>query len=382
MVAGRSVDPVFVVGGAVRDCLAGRDPGVDIDLVVEGSAITLAEAVAEQLDAALTAHPAFGTAELSRTDGLRIDVASARRERYPAPGALPVVSPGTLREDLARRDLTVNAIAVRLDGSSVGEITAHTGALGDLADRRARILHPASLSDDPSRLVRLARYSTRLGLAIEVDTQTAARVCAPTLDVGSARVADEIVRTLAEAPGIEAFTLLGELGVSWITVDADASRAAAHWAALDVSRRRAPGPSFPVWTLRAADVMSEPSVDLLAVDGWLRDAARASHAGRALRARLREDLPMSDVDRALRRAHPVAVIVAHALGASAIGEWWARWRGHSLRVDGNDVVESGVPPGPEVGWVLETLRARVLDGLLADDRTAQLAAIGDCRERR
>ncbi len=104
-------------------------------------------------------HERFGTA-LVEWDGGRIDVATRRAESYPAPGALPEVRAGTEQEDLERRDFTVNAIAVRLGGERRGEVRAVPDALGDLEHGRLRVLHEQSFTDDPTRLLRMARYAS------------------------------------------------------------------------------------------------------------------------------------------------------------------------------------------------------------------------------
>ncbi len=158
-------DPrLHVVGGAVRDLLLGGLP-LDLDLVVEGDAAALAERLAEGLDGELLVHDRFGTATV--TAGARsYDLVRARAESYPRPGALPEVRPGTLAEDLARRDFTINAIATTLDG----RLDAVEHAFEDLAAGELRVLHAGSFLDDPTRLLRLVRYATRLGFAVERET--------------------------------------------------------------------------------------------------------------------------------------------------------------------------------------------------------------------
>ena len=154
------VPGVWIVGGAVRDALIGREPR-DLDLVVEGDAAAAARRLGE--DAVL--HDRFGTA----TAVGEVNIAATRRERYERPGALPEVELGVpLREDLARRDFSVNALAVRL---ADGALEALPGALDDLAARRLRALHDRSFLDDPTRLLRLVRYGARLRFQIEEETR-------------------------------------------------------------------------------------------------------------------------------------------------------------------------------------------------------------------
>ena len=151
-----TVPGVYLVGGAVRDLLLGLTPG-DLDLVFEGE---LAE-LTDRLGGATRAYDRFGTATVE-LDGYRYDVVRARRESYAHPGALPDVEPAGLGDDLERRDFTVNAIALAIGGPARGEMTAVGGALEDLESRRLRVLHDASFSDDPTRLLRLSRYAEDL----------------------------------------------------------------------------------------------------------------------------------------------------------------------------------------------------------------------------
>src|SRR5215203_3121883 len=154
------VPGVWVVGGAVRDTLLGRAPR-DLDLVVEGDAA----AAAGRLGDEAVVHDRFGTATAEGD----VNVAAARRESYARPGALPDVEVGApIAEDLARRDFSVNAIAVRL---ADGAVEAVPGALEDLEARRLRVLHERSFLDDPTRLLRLVRYADRLRFQIEEETR-------------------------------------------------------------------------------------------------------------------------------------------------------------------------------------------------------------------
>ena len=159
-------EAVYVVGGAVRDVLLGRTPH-ELDFVVEGDALAVARRAAERLGGTVTAHERFGTATVE-APGATFDLAGARRERYERPGALPDVELGaSLAEDLARRDFTVNAIALHL---ADGELTYYAGAREDLAAGALRVLHDRSFRDDPTRLLRLARYAARLSFSAEPRT--------------------------------------------------------------------------------------------------------------------------------------------------------------------------------------------------------------------
>ncbi|MCX7939123.1 MAG: CCA tRNA nucleotidyltransferase [Thermoflexales bacterium] len=157
----------YLVGGAVRDWLLGAPVIDDLDFVVEGDAIALAQQLRAQHGGSVQLYPRFGTATWRFAD-LVVDIATARRETYPHPAALPIVEPSTLETDLQRRDFTVNAMALRL---SDGALIDPLGGRRDLDARVLRALHPRSFQDDPTRILRGARYAARLGFAVEPFTR-------------------------------------------------------------------------------------------------------------------------------------------------------------------------------------------------------------------
>ncbi|MDQ5866548.1 MAG: CCA tRNA nucleotidyltransferase [Chloroflexota bacterium] len=160
---------VYLVGGFVRDALLGT-PQKDIDLTVVGDGVALAQLLASELGTQAEVADRFGTATVPLGGGLDLDFVTARRESYPSPGTLPVVESGTLEDDLARRDFTINALAVPLEGEGFGQLVDRHGGAADLAARLLRVLHPRSFQDDPTRIFRAVRYAERLDFKIERDT--------------------------------------------------------------------------------------------------------------------------------------------------------------------------------------------------------------------
>lgn len=148
---------IWLVGGPVRDLLLGR-PIRDLDLVVEDGAAEVAESLAHALGAGIRRHDRFLTFEIATGD-IRIDITTSRRERYPSPGDLPIVEPGPIESDLRRRDFTINAIAIRL---SDGELFDPVRGRDDIESKTLRVLHGASFSDDPTRIMRALRLAVRL----------------------------------------------------------------------------------------------------------------------------------------------------------------------------------------------------------------------------
>jgi len=157
----------FLVGGPVRDVLLGRHDVVDIDLTLEDGASTLARAIAKKINGRLRSFPQFLTYKIT-ADGLpEIDIATARKERYRSPGAMPTVTAGRLKDDLLRRDFSINAMAMDL---TTGELHDPSGGERDLAAMAVRVLHDQSFLDDPTRIFRAVRLATRLGFSLEAHT--------------------------------------------------------------------------------------------------------------------------------------------------------------------------------------------------------------------
>lgn len=158
-----------LVGGSVRDLVLRETPR-DWDVVVDGPAEELVRAAAEEAKAGVISHPAFLTFTLEFPDHTSIDVATARKEAYPRPAALPVVSPAALRDDFQRRDFSVNAMALHLTPDRWGQWEDPFHGAQDMARGRLRVLHGKSFQDDPTRLFRAARYAGRYGWSLEPRT--------------------------------------------------------------------------------------------------------------------------------------------------------------------------------------------------------------------
>lgn len=161
--------PLFVVGGCVRDLLLGIE-NLDLDLVVEGDGIAFARKLGEVLRARVKVHERFGTAIVLSADGFRLDVATARTEYYEYPTALPTVEQSSIKKDLHRRDFTMNALAVRLNGKGFGDVLDFYGGQRDLNDKVIRVLHGLSFVEDPTRVFRAIRFESRFGFRLGKDT--------------------------------------------------------------------------------------------------------------------------------------------------------------------------------------------------------------------
>ncbi len=365
---------VHVVGGALRDLILGGAP-VDLDLVVEGDAV----AVATRLGGPVRVHDRFGTCTVI-LEGFTYDLARARRERYPAPGALPEVEPAPLAEDLLRRDFTINAAAVSLGGEQPGELTVAPGALEDIAAGRLRVLHERSFVDDPTRLLRLVRYASRLRFEIEPGTRAlaVAAIDSGALEtVSGARIGTELRLLARERDPVAALSALRELGLDralhpGFGLD-DPALAEAALALLPADGRC----DLLILALAARGI--EPGelrtlLDALAFEAADRDAILAAATGsQAAAAALARARRSSEIAAALAGAGAELAAIAGALGpADQARQWLEQLRHVRLEIDGGDLLAAGLPQGPAIGRGLGAALAAKLDGRVSG-REAELA---------
>ena len=378
--------PTYLVGGAVRDLIVGQD-SVDLDLTVEGDGVATARELAQRLGGEASEHERFGTATV-RAGDLAVDLATARRESYAHPGALPEVEPASLEEDLARRDFTVNAMAVALSEPGRGELRDPVGGFADLAVARIRVLHDRSFIDDPTRLLRALRYEARLGFGLDGDTERLVReaVAADALStVSGARVRHELLELLGEPAAPVAVGRMRDLGVAAALhprLRADPELVAS--ALLGAGETGADRALTALAALVSADpVLLEPFVAALGLSASDRDAVLgAARNGPQLPAALALEPRPSELHAMLAGEPPETLALALALGApgDAVQRFMADLRETRLEIGGQDLVDAGVPPSEAIGRALDETLRRKLDGELAgrDDelRTALELARG------
>ncbi len=206
---------LYAAGGVVRDLLVGYE-NLDVDLVVEGDGIALAEKLAGQLGAKIRVYPKFGTAELIFEDGFKVDVATARVEYYEYPAALPQVESSSLRQDLYRRDFTINAMAVALNEERFGDLVDYFGGREDLQYGLVRVLYNLSFIEDPTRILRAVRFEQRYHINIEPQTLKLLKEAVRQkvmARVSRERVWDELYHILIEPEAGKMLSRLNTLGV-------------------------------------------------------------------------------------------------------------------------------------------------------------------------
>lgn len=387
---------LLLVGGSVRDALTGR-PAQDLDLVVCGPLDPWLMTLAERLDASLERNPRFDTACLVFAEGQRVDVARARRESYRFPGALPEVSPATLEEDLARRDFTVNAMALEWSGSHRARLFDPWGGQGDLRRGEIRALHGLSFVEDPTRAWRAVELAARLELRLGAETvrwMDLAHETGAFAAVSGARLMHEMERTFSGAHADRAMGLSVRHGLLRAVLS--------DWSPDPLSRRRArvaclaPPGAIPRWM-----------TVLVALASCLSPRAR-----RALTARLE---PSRRVIRLLNGVPTSLQRLERAYAAARRVEdaWiWLTCRSHEQEVlqicrllarprrlreaidrylttlaavrpdiEAADLVAAGVPVGPQLARGLERALLAKLSRRAATDAEQLAAALAPAHRR-
>ncbi len=365
--------PLYLVGGPVRDLLL-EAPTLDLDLALEGEggAPALAREAAAALGARCVVHPTFLTASL-KGEGFALDLATARSETYDRPGALPSVRPATIREDMLRRDFTINAMALPLTRPGRGHLFDPAGGRADLESGLVRVLHEGSFRDDATRVLRAARYEARFGSRIEERTLAWLKRDVAYLDtISGARLRQELSRVLHEAEPERALLRLAELGALaplHPSLHFDGQAAAAMARLREMSPDAARGAA--AWALlawRLNDGEAAALASRLALTRPQADAVRAVPHLRGLVDALAA--PGLRPSRAVDMLSPYPAAALWALAAAAQSStacqrslaYLRRWRYVKPVLDGHALLALGVPPGPQVGDVLRRLKAAKLDG--------------------
>jgi tRNA nucleotidyltransferase (CCA-adding enzyme) len=377
---------VYVVGGTVRDILLG-ETGFDIDLAVEGDAISFAYALAQALGGRATPHRKFGTAVVSYGDGEHVDVVTTRTEFYDAPGALPTVERAGLREDLYRRDFTINAMAASLAAHDFGRLVDPFGGRSDLHARVLRVLHNLSFIDDPTRIFRGIRYEARYGLRFDEHSARLIRGCIEmglVGDLSTSRLRDELVTLLEDEGGAAGIRRLGELGADraihpHLRGDAEAADRFARAVAL----RDELGIDIVAWRIGMAVLARELTSDE-AYDWLERLKVRRRDVDRIVGAvtvapRIVERLRAGPLDPAqvVALAEPFApdapLLALAREDRPELRDYFARLRDVRLEIGGADLIALGLSESPRIGDILGEIRRRKLNGEL-EGRDAELEA--------
>jgi tRNA nucleotidyltransferase (CCA-adding enzyme) len=384
-VADRLGVSVYLVGGMVRDLLLER-ANEDVDLVVEGDGIAFAEALAEALDGRAHPHEPFLTAVITLSDGLRIDVASARTEFYRMPAALPEVATSLIRQDLYRRDFTINSLAVALSGERYGELVDFFGGRMDIQRREIRVLHSLSFIDDPTRALRAVRYARRLGFTIAPDTRN---LISTALDEGvferlsGQRLRRELDILLAEPHPTPALALVAELGLLPAICPGLQWSEAVRSYLMEVEGQLAwyqleqlgQAPEAPILFLGGLAIAAGAKAvadlaDRLQLGGPTRTRFLAlPGAVEALEQTANDQLSLSQRANEIAE-HPTEALLLAMSGLPldvrrSLADAAAAAVQVEVPVTGQNLIDRGVSPGPHIGRALRLTRDALIDDVIA-----------------
>ncbi len=386
--------PLYIVGGFPRDLLLG-EPTLDTDLVVEGDAIKLARSVARQIGARTRSHQRFGTAKIilegreSEFGVSSVDLAAARMEFYPHSAALPEVEVSSIRADLHRRDFAINTLAIRLDPGHYGELLDYYGGTQDIKEKWIRVLHSLSFIEDPTRIMRAARFEQRLGFQIEPRSAELIDTALPILSrVSGERIRHELYLILQEKEPERALERLEELE-ALPQIDPRLAGLKSTWERFAALRQAvAAGP----WTVpMGQNGRPEPGLYLALITYHLTAPELAALANRLkifrsdltllhqvleLRKHLEEigrpELSNRELAGMLKQSSSSAVLI-HWLCAGSelvrerLWQYEARLRQVQPTVDGAYLKSLGLRPSPLFRQLLQAVRDARLDGLISTE---------------
>jgi len=384
--------PIYLVGGFVRDLLL-TQPSTDLDVVVEGDAIQLGEKLIEKLGGELKTHSRFGTGRWylngSTFDSNLlpefIDLISARQEFYEKPTALPSVESGNIKHDLHRRDFTINTLAIRLDGEHFGELHDYYSGERDLIKKQIRVLHSLSFIDDPTRMIRAARYEGRYGFAVENRTRQLVSEALPLLShLSQERVRHEIDLVLLENNNASIIQRLAEWGVLE-AISVAIPRDSSAIKRIELSRQSID----PLWS-ELVDLNDPKSMIELNYSLWFAnlnmpalEAIQAvfGFAGKVYDTILDTTFIIHWIKTTVSRTrydwygtliemHPISLYAAYLItGKEEIKAHLRDRKELRLAVTGKDLAKLGIKPGPIYQEILNELLKRTLnEGLSLDDQ--------------
>ncbi len=366
---------LYLVGGVVRDLLLGQ-ANLDIDLVVEGDAIELAKQLKRINQAKVTTHPRFNTAKL-QWDNWSVDLTTARRETYEKPGALPTVQPSSIEDDLARRDFTINAMAIGLNPGYYGQPVDPHGGRDDLKARIIRVLHEQSFTDDATRIWRGLRYEQRLDFHLERKTLALLQRDIPMLDtISGDRIRYEMECILKEKYPEKVFRRAAELAVlpklhpalkgdGWLVERFEQARAVSSpeppeigiYLSLLVYPLTAEETGRLISRLRLPKSLAQDLKDTITLKGKMRLLATPGMSPSGIYRLLDGYTSPAMVANSLATESPAASQNIHL--------YLTRLKDIEISLTGDDLIRMGVDAGPDIKEIMELLHKARLDGKIS-----------------
>ncbi len=373
----------YLVGGFVRDIFL-KIKNFDIDIVVEIDGIRFASLLNKSLKGELLAHGRFGTAVINFKD-FKIDVATSRGEIYPYPGSLPVVSAGSLGEDLARRDFSINAMALSINKNDFGFVFDYSDGLEDLKRKQLRVLHDKSFLDDPLRILRLARFKTRLNFSVQAKTLMLLRQAKKQNSLEGMqkhRIRDELILIFKEPQPEKTLKYLADIyGLGFIHPGSRFNkdledkfisvRKTCSWFENNFPKRR----KLDVWLMYFALFLSNLSLSqirkITSQLGLTSGEAKRllsfkSNQKKVFRELKKGRLRGSFIYTILNPLSYETILLCYATidnkhVKNNIRDFFLRYNLVRIKLSGEDLKKMGIPPGPSFKKVFSKIRAEKLD---------------------
>ncbi len=397
---------LYIVGGFVRDLILHK-PSKDFDIVTEGDAIKLAGMISKHLGGRVVHHRRFGTAKWQIKDTRSqiasllgcsdnddkdlpeaLDFISARTEFYEHPTALPTVETSSIKQDLHRRDFTINTLALRLDGHHFGELQDYWGGLEDLKKKQVKVLHSLSFVDDPTRSLRAVRFEQRFGFQIEKRTLQLMLEARENLkQISGDRIRHELDLIFKEADAVSVLNRLLELdlltsihpALDWSTNWAPSLRKVLQAELPSPWKPTSPSENLPVrtvmaylvWFARLGEKEARAIAERLHFSNHLQTAL--SECGRlaAMQEKLVE-MPPSEFSENLKGAADYLLYSLWCLSDTPtlqekLVKYLTHWRSMEPLTSGEELKAMGIPPGPRYAEILKELKTAKLDGIIKDE---------------
>lgn len=368
----------YLVGGFVRDILL-HIKNFDVDIVVRDQGIKFAHILNKAFKWEITTHSRFGTAVIADKD-FKIDISTSREESYPYPGSLPVVKWGSLVDDLARRDFTINAMAVSINKNDFGRVIDYFDGIKDLRLRQLKVLHEKSFLDDPTRILRLARFKSRFGFSIQGATRrllNQAKSVKALEGVQKHRVRDELILIFKEREPEKALKDLQDLyGLqfidkdlrfgAWHSRDFASIRKAFDWFEVNFPSRR-PVELWFMYLIVLLSALEEHSIERIIADfafkrgQLIRILSFKKYAYRALAKLDNPDLSPSEVYNILDPLSYEVILIIYSISGSQrvkryIRDFFEFYNLATIKVSGHDLRKLGISPGPGFKEILKKVK--------------------------
>ena len=371
-----AVDGVYVVGGVVRDLIIGRDPG-DIDISVEGEASGFAAQLASEIGANAPVESQFLTFKIDTSDVFEtftaIDIVTARSETYSEPASLPAVEVSSINDDLLRRDFSINSMAISLSAETWGTLVDPSNGFADIMRKRIKVHNDSSFLDDPTRIFRAVRYALRLGFSIDPRTEQLIEKSIGAIDkLSGDRIRREFELVLAEPGLVEMLRSAEDFGVLG-AISPGLRIGAKNFQVLESLSEHDQIPSSLEELLAlithglSEDEAAQVTVRFDGPVGWGESIVGNAQLTKHVAVLDRDDLQPSEVEELLRNIPEASIRAYQLIGPplprqQRLKDYLDTIRFVEPEINGDDLLELGIPQGPIIGEIMDIVRRARLDG--------------------